>query len=74
MSKKRKRDKKRNCSVTEFVAALRRLADALEEGKRFTIGVAGERITVPARAAFSIAHEREDGNEELEFQITWMNE
>ena len=74
MSKKRKRDKERNCSVTEFVAALRRLADALEEGKRFTIGVAGERITVPARAAFSIAHERENGNEEVEFQITWINE
>ena len=74
MSKKRKRDKERTCSVTEFVAALRRLADALEEGKRFTIGVAGERITVPARAAFSIAHEREDGNEEVEFQVTWINE
>jgi amphi-Trp domain-containing protein len=74
MSRKGKRDMERTCSAPEFVAALRRLADALEEGKRFTIGVAGERITVPARAVFSRAHEREDGNEELEFQLTWMNE
>ena len=73
MSKKRERDTERNCSVPEFVASLRRLASALEEGKRYTIGVAGERITVPARAAFSIAHEREAGKEELEFQITWTN-
>jgi len=36
--------------------------------------VAGELITVPARAALSIAHERENGNEEVEFQVTWMNE
>ena len=55
------------------MATLRRLADALEEGKRFTMQVAGERITVPARAALSMAHEREDGNEEVEFQVTWMN-
>jgi amphi-Trp domain-containing protein len=55
--------------VPEFVATLRRLADALEDGKRFTVGVAGERVTVPAQAVFSIAHEREGGNEELEFQV-----
>lgn len=74
MKKKRRRDTERTCTVTEFAATLRRLADALEQGKRFAVGVAGERITVPARAAFSIAHEREDGSEELEFQVSWENE
>ena len=55
MSKKRNCDTESTCSVPEFVATLRRLADALEEGKRFAIQVAGERITVPARAALSIS-------------------
>jgi hypothetical protein len=34
--------------------------------------VAGERVTVPARAVFSIAHE--GGDEELEFQVAWKKE
>lgn len=31
----------------------------------------GERIYVPARAAFSIEHERGDDQEELELQLRW---
>jgi amphi-Trp domain-containing protein len=53
------------------VAKLRRLADALETGKPFRIQVAGERIHVPARAEFSVEHERADGEEEVEFQLRW---
>ncbi len=54
-----------------FIAKLRRLADALERGERFTIQVAGERIAVPLDAAISIEHERAGGVEEIEFQIKW---
>jgi amphi-Trp domain-containing protein len=55
------------------VAKLRRLADALETGKPFRIQVAGERIRVPARAEFSVEHERGDGEEEVEFQLKWSH-
>ncbi len=54
-----------------FIAKLRRLADALERGERFTIQVAGERIAVPLDADISIEHERAGGGEEIEFQIKW---
>jgi amphi-Trp domain-containing protein len=58
----------------EFVAKLRRLADALEKGDRFEIQVAGERLYVPVRAQFTIEHERSDNEEEIEFQIKWSQE
>lgn len=45
-------------STKQFVAKLRRLADALESGKRFQIQIAGERVTVPAGATFNFEHER----------------
>lgn len=57
--------------VEATVAKLRRLADALEGGKPFRIQVAGERIHVPKRAEFSVAHERGEDSEEIEFQFTW---
>ena len=47
--------------LPDFVAKLRRLADALEAGEQFDIQIAGERIYVPSRAIFSIEHEREEG-------------
>lgn len=50
------------------------MADCIESGKNFEIQVAGERIYVPARAEFTIEHEREDGDEELEFQFKWTKE
>jgi amphi-Trp domain-containing protein len=59
MGEKRARDVERVYSTAEFVAKLRRLADALEAGERFEIQVAGERIYVPARAEFNVEHERE---------------
>ena len=65
------RDVERVYSTTETVAKLRRLADALETGKPFRIQIAGERIRVPARGEFSIEHERGEGEEEIEFQLTW---
>ena len=73
MSERRNRDVERVYSTPEFVSKLRRLADALEAGKRFEIQVAGERIYVPARAEFNVEHEREGNDEELEFQLKWTN-
>ncbi len=73
MRKKHNRDVERVYSTSEFVSKLRRLADALEMGKRFEIQVAGERIYVPARAEFNIEHEREGNDEEIEFQLKWTN-
>jgi amphi-Trp domain-containing protein len=71
---KKDRDIEKNYSKTEFVAKLRRLADAIENDDRFEIQIAGERIYVPKRAVFNIEHEREDGMEEIEFQIKWETE
>ena len=71
--KKKSRDVEKTYSTPEFVAKLRRLADALETGKRFTITVAGERISIPSSAAFNVEHERDGKDEEIEFQIKWTN-
>lgn len=65
------RDIERIYSTPDVVAKLRRLADALESGTSFRIQIAGERFRVPARAEFSIEHERGDGEEEVEFQLKW---
>ena len=65
------RDVERVYSTSETVAKLRRLADALETQKPFRIQIAGERIRVPAGTQFSIAHERGDDSEEIEFQFSW---
>ncbi len=58
-------------SKKDFVAKLRRLADALEQEKPFTIQVAGERMVVPVDARVSVEHERSGGEDELEFQLRW---
>ena len=71
---KPERDIEKEYSTSEFIAKLRRLADDLENGENFEIQVAGERIYVPDRAVFNIEHEREDGQEELEFQLKWSVE
>ena len=68
------RDMEKDYALPDFIAKLRRLADALETGQRFEIQIAGERISVPVRATFNIEHERGDGEEEIEFQIKWARE
>ena len=65
------RDIEKIYSVSEFVAKLRRLADALEQGKPFNIQVAGERLVVPVDAEISVEHERTIDGDELEFQLRW---
>ncbi|TQV88442.1 amphi-Trp domain-containing protein [Aliikangiella coralliicola] len=71
MAEKNDRDFEKEYSTQETVEKLRRLADCLEQGKAFEIMVGGERIYVPLRATFNIEHEREGGEEELEFQFKW---
>ncbi len=68
---KGERDVEKIYSTAEVVAKLRRLADSLEKGNTFRIQVANERVRVPARAEFSIEHERGDDEEEIEFQLKW---
>lgn len=68
---KKERDIEKEYPKADFVAKLRRLADAIETGERFDIQIASERIYVPVRAVYSIEHERDDSEEEIEFQIKW---
>ncbi len=70
--KTRKRDIEKNYPLKQFVKKLRRLADCIEQGQRFQIQVAGERVSVPSTALINIEHERDDALEELEFQIKWV--
>ena len=70
-TRRRNRDLERTYSRAQFVAKLRRLADAIETEKAFTIQVASERLRVPADAEFNIEHEREGSEQELEFQVRW---
>lgn len=65
------RDIDKSYPLEEFIAKLRRLADCLESGEPFEIQIAAERLYVPVRATYSIEHEREDGSQEIEFQIKW---
>lgn len=68
------RDIEKDYTAKQYADKLRRLADCIENGENFEIQVAGERIYVPDRAIFNIEHEREDGKEELEFQLKWKRE
>jgi len=71
MAKKKNRAVEKKYSIKHTVAKLRRLADCMENGKPFQIQIAGERISVPAKAIFNIEHEREGNREEVEFQFKW---
>lgn len=71
---KAERDIEKCYKTSEFIAKLRRLADALENDEKFEIQIAGERVYVPVRAEYSIEHEREGNEEEIEFQIKWTHD
>ncbi len=68
------RDVAADYPAKQFVAKLRRLADSIEQGGRFRIQVAGERIVVPSTATINIEHERGASSEELEFQLVWSRQ
>ena len=71
MPRRAARDIEKAYPRKDFAAKLRRLADAIDGGKAFTIQVAGERLRIPANAVFNIEHEREGGVDEVEFQLRW---
>jgi amphi-Trp domain-containing protein len=68
------RDVERNLTTAQFVATLRRIADALEGDETVRIQVQGSRFHIPRTATLSIEHEREGDNEELELQLSWTSE
>jgi amphi-Trp domain-containing protein len=70
--KKQERDIEKSYPIKLFAEKLRRLADCLEQGKRFRIQVDGERISIPPNAVINIEHEREGSAEEVEFQLKWL--
>jgi amphi-Trp domain-containing protein len=70
--KKAKRDIEKGYTTKQMIAKLRRIADCLEQTKRFQIQIAGEKIIVPAGAMFNIEHERGKTREEVEFQFKWQ--
>lgn len=74
MKAESERDIEKEYPQADFVAKLRRLADAIENNERFEIQIAGARVYVPVRAKFSIEHEKSADHEEVEFQITWQPE
>ena len=71
--KMKNRDIEKAYTKEQFVEKLRRLADCLEKGERFDLQIAGERMYVPKDAIFTIEHERQGREEEIEFQIKWKN-
>lgn len=67
------REVEKRYSNAENVRKLERLVECMRASTPYEIQVAGERIYVPVSATFSIEHEREGADEELEFQFRWSN-
>ena len=61
--KKTERDIEKEYPLNQFVEKLRRLADCLEQGKKFRIQIDGVRLSVPPEAIINIEHERGEGKE-----------
>ncbi len=72
--RKQKRDVEKDYPKSQIIDKLRRLADCMEQGRKFQIQVAGERITVPSNAVIKIEVERGTTSAELEFQLKWSPE
>ncbi|MBC8031109.1 MAG: amphi-Trp domain-containing protein [Pyrinomonadaceae bacterium] len=68
------KDVEKSYSNKEVVGKLRRLADALEEGKTFEIQIAGERIYVPPHATVEFEYERRGEEEEVEIELKWKRQ
>ncbi len=72
--KKNKMDIEKEYPLNQFIEKLRRLADCLEQGKKFRIQIDGVRLSVPPEAIINIEHERGKGKEEIEFQLKWQTD
>lgn len=69
----RERDVEKQYSDAENIRKLERLIECMKAGRPFAIQVAGKRIHVPVDARFTIEHEVQGSEEELEFQLKWSN-
>ena len=69
----RDRDVEKEYSDAENIQKLERLLECMKNGRPFEIQVAGKRVYVPVRARFTVEHEIEGADEELEFQFRWSN-
>jgi amphi-Trp domain-containing protein len=55
----------------QTIAKLRRLVEALESHKPFTIQIGGQRVKVPSDAEIVFEFEASDDENELEIEIKW---
>lgn len=69
----RDRDIEKQYSDAENIQKLERLLESMKAGKPFEIQVAGKRIRVPVEARFTVEHEVQGADEELEFQFKWSS-
>ncbi len=67
-------DLEKTVTPRQFAKTLRRIADAVERGGSFRIQIHGQRLTIPRAHTLSIEHEVEDGDAELELQVSWTVE
>ncbi|OGH68398.1 MAG: amphi-Trp domain-containing protein [Candidatus Magasanikbacteria bacterium RIFCSPLOWO2_02_FULL_44_11] len=70
----KKIDVEKKYTKKQFIEKIRRLADTLEKEKTFIIQVNGKRLNIPSDATVTIEHEREGGDEEIEFQLKWKHD
>lgn len=66
------RDVEKITNKAQFIATLRRIADAIECEEPVRIQVLEQRFTIPRDAELSIEHEVEGSVEELELQLRWQ--
>jgi amphi-Trp domain-containing protein len=64
-------DVEKSYSPMATAAKLRRIADALEGGKRFEIKIGGNRVYVPSDARIEVEYERNGDEEGIEIELTW---
>ena len=69
-----KKNLEKSYSNKAVVAKLRRLADALEEGKAFLITIAGERVSVPPHATVEFEYKHIGNEEDVEIELTWKRD
>lgn len=60
-------------SKQDAIAALRRLADALEQSTTFEIFLEGVRVFVPPEATVEFEYERVADQQELEIELKWTH-
>lgn len=73
MSNKAELDTEKSYSKKDAIAALRRLADALEQNTTFEIFLEGVRVFVPPDATVEFEYEQVEDEQELEIELKWKH-